>query len=64
MVNRNALKRSFFAAFARLVGIVLGAAGGSWLSRAGREISSSSLAVLLLAGAFVLMWFSEYERVN
>jgi len=58
------VKRSFFAAFARFVGIVIGAAAGSWLQRAGGEISNSYLAIGALFVSFGLMWFAEYERVN
>lgn len=63
-LDKKALRRSFFAAFSRLVGTMMAAGAGSLLYQT--VGSSTSLAVgiatMLAAIGFVLIWFFEYER--
>lgn len=63
-MSNSPKKRAFFAAFARLVGIVLGAAVGSYLGKIGFELSNPVMVVIFLVAAFLIMWFSEHERVS
>jgi uncharacterized membrane protein YccC len=64
LLNKKALKRSFWAALGRLIGIMLAAGGGSLLYQ---TIGSStnlaiSVAIGLVVFAFFFIWFAEYER--
>ena len=63
-VNQKALKRSFWGAFGRLIGVMLGAGAGSLLYQTvgGSSSLSISLASILAIVGFLLIWFAEYER--
>lgn len=63
-IDKKILRRSFWGAFARLLGVMLGAGAGSLLYQALGNTSGLSIG---LAGAlsvvgFLLIWFAEYER--
>jgi uncharacterized membrane protein YgaE (UPF0421/DUF939 family) len=62
--NRKALRRSFWGALGRLVGVMLGAGAGSLLYQLIGSATSLSigLAVGLSVISFLLIWFAEYER--
>jgi hypothetical protein len=63
-MNKKALKRSFWAALGRLIGVIMAAGAGSLLYQT--IGSSSDLAIGMACGlsflAFFLIWFAEYER--
>lgn len=63
-LNKKVLKRSFWAALGRLIGVVMGAGAGSLFYQIFG--SSTNLAIGLAFGlataGFLLIWFSEYER--
>lgn len=62
--DKKALRRSFWAALGRLIGVIMGAGAGSLLyqtlgSSSGLAIGlASTMAVI----GFFLIWFAEYER--
>lgn len=62
--DKKALRRSFWGALGRLIGVMMGAGAGSLLygtlgSSSGLSIGvAGSLAVV----GFLLIWFAEYER--
>lgn len=62
--NKKALRRSFWGALGRLIGVMMGAGAGSLLYQI--VGSASSLSIGLAAGlsviGFILIWFAEYER--
>lgn len=62
--NKKALRRSFWGALGRLIGVMMGAGAGSLLYQL--IGSASGLSIGLAAGlsalGFVLIWFAEYER--
>ena len=62
--NKKALKRSFWGAFGRLIGVMLGAGAGSLLyaTIGGTSGLSIGIATLLAIVGFFLIWFAEYER--
>ena len=65
-VDKKILKRSFWGALGRLIGVMMGAGAGSLLYQTMGTTSSSGIALkvalgLTLAG-FALIWFAEYER--
>ena len=62
--DKKALRRSFWAALGRLIGVIMGAGAGSLLYQ---TIGSSSgiaigVALGLATGGFFMIWFAEYER--
>ena len=63
-VDKKALRRSFWGATGRLIGVMLGAGAGSLLYQI--LGSTSGLSIGLAAGlatiGFILIWFAEYER--
>lgn len=62
-LNRKAFRRAGWAAFARLIGVGLGAGAGSLLYQlVGGGFSGWGLAGTLAVISFFLMWFAEYER--
>jgi hypothetical protein len=62
--NRKALKRSFWGALGRLIGVMMGAGAGSLLYQTVGSASGLSigLATILAIAGFILIWFAEYER--
>jgi hypothetical protein len=62
--DKKALRRSFWAALGRLVGVGMAAGAGSLLYQT--IGSSTSLAIgaatMLSICGFVVIWFVEYER--
>ena len=62
--NKKALKRSFWGALGRLIGVMMGAGAGSLLYQT--IGSASGLSIGLASGlsiiGFILIWFAEYER--
>jgi len=64
-INKRALKKSFFASFARSTGVVFGAGAGSLLTKTlGNTLTDVYVAVGLATTGFFLIWFAEYEREN
>jgi uncharacterized membrane protein YgaE (UPF0421/DUF939 family) len=62
-LDRKAVRRSFFAATARLVGVALGAGAGSLIHQlVGGGFSGWGVALTLAVVSFGLIWFAEYER--
>jgi O-antigen/teichoic acid export membrane protein len=62
-LNKKALKKSFFASFARSTGVVFGACAGTLLTRSlGHRLTDVYFALVLGTVAFFLIWFAEYER--
>lgn len=63
-MDKKVLKRSFWGAFGRLIGVMLGAGAGSLLYQTIGSASTLSigLASLLAFAGFILIWFAEYER--
>ena len=62
--NKKALKRSFWGALGRLIGVMMGAGAGSLLYQTLGSASGLSigLATGLAVIGFLLIWFAEYER--
>lgn len=62
--DKKALKRSFWGALGRLIGVMMGAGAGSLLYQTvgGSSGLSISLASALAVAGFFLIWFAEYER--
>lgn len=62
--DKKALRRSFWGALGRLIGVMMGAGAGSLLYQTLGSASGLSigLAALLSVVGFVLIWFAEYER--
>ena len=65
-MDKKALKRSFWGALGRLIGVMMGAGAGSLLYQTIGSASTLSvgLASLLALAGFILIWFAEYEREN
>ena len=63
-MNKRALKKSFWGAISRLIGIVMGVAGAGLLYKTlGASTSLAvSVSLILLGIGFFLVWFAEYER--
>lgn len=62
--NKKALRRSFWGALGRLIGVMMGAGAGSLLYQTVGCASGLSigLATILAIVGFILIWFAEYER--
>jgi uncharacterized membrane protein YccC len=62
--DKKAVRRSFWGALGRLIGVMMGAGAGSLLYQLIGSASSLSigLAIFLSIGGFFLIWFAEYER--
>ena len=62
--NKKALKRSFWGALGRLIGVMMGAGAGSLLYQTLGSASGLSigLATGLAVIGFLLIWLAEYER--
>jgi len=62
--DKKALRRSFWGALGRLIGVMLGAGAGSLLYQAtgGANNVSIGLATLMAIIGFFLVWLAEYER--
>lgn len=62
--DKKALRRSFWGALGRLIGVMMGAGAGSLLYQLIGNTTSLSigLAVGLSVLGFMLIWFAEYER--
>lgn len=62
-MNKRAFKRSFLAAFSRLIGVGLGAGAGSLIHQmVGDGFTGWGIAAGLAAASFGLMLFAEYEK--
>jgi len=63
-INKKALKKSFWGAISRLIGIVMGVAGAGLLYKTLGAMTSLavSVSIFLLAAGFFAVWFAEYER--
>ena len=62
--DKKALRRSFWGALGRLIGVMMGAGAGSLLSKSIGSASSLNvpLAIVLTVVGFFFIWFAEYER--
>lgn len=64
--NKKAIKRSFWGALGRLIGVMMGAGAGSLLYQTLGAAGASGLSIGLATGlsvlGFILIWFAEYER--
>lgn len=62
--DKKVLRRSFWGAMGRLIGVMMGAGAGSLLYQTLGSASGLSigLASLLAIIGFLLIWFAEYER--
>lgn len=62
--NKKAVRRSFWGALGRLIGIMMGAGAGSLLYQLIGNTTSLSigLAIGLSVLGFLLIWLAEYER--
>ena len=62
--DKKAMRRSFWGALGRLIGVMLGAGAGSLLYQTIGSASGLSvgLAAVLTIVGFILIWFAEYER--
>lgn len=63
-IEKKALKRSFWGALGRLIGVMMGAGAGSLLYQtigSGTTLSIGVASILAVIG-FILIWFAEYER--
>ena len=62
--DKKALRRSFWGALGRLIGVMMGAGAGSLLYQVMGSTTALSIGLaggLAIAG-FLLIWFAEYER--
>jgi len=62
--NKKIVRRSFWGALGRLIGVMMGAGAGSLLYQTLGSATGLSvgLASLLAVIGFLLIWFAEYER--
>ena len=62
--DKKALRRSFWGALGRLIGVMMGAGAGSLLYQTigGASNLSIGLAAGLATLGFLLIWLAEYER--
>lgn len=62
--NRKIVRRSFWGALGRLIGVMMGAGAGSLIVRTLGAGSALNLpiAVGLTVAGFLFIWFAEYER--
>ncbi len=64
--DKKALRRSFWGALGRLIGVMMGAGAGSLLYQTLGAVGASGLSIGLATGlsviGFLLIWFAEYER--
>jgi hypothetical protein len=62
--DKKALRRSFWGALGRLIGVMMGAGAGSLLYQTigGASNLSIGLAAGLATIGFLLIWLAEYER--
>lgn len=62
-LNKRAFRRAGWAAFARLIGVGLGAGAGSLLYQlVGGGFHGWGVATVLAVVSFFMMWFAEYEK--
>lgn len=62
-LDKKAFRRAGWAAFARLIGVGLGAGAGSLIYQLiGGGFKGWGLALVFAIASFILMWFAEYER--
>lgn len=63
-LDKKSLRKAFWASLGRLIGVVMGAGGGSLLYQT--IGSSTSLAIGIACGlvviSFIMMWVTEYEK--
>lgn len=62
--NKKAIKRSFWGALGRLIGVMMGAGAGSLIVRTVGTGTGLDLpiAIGLTILGFLFIWFAEYER--
>lgn len=62
--DKKAVRRSFWGALGRLIGVMMGAGAGSLLYQMIGSTSGISigLATIMSVIGFLLIWFAEYER--
>ena len=62
--DKKILRRSFWGAFGKLIGVMLGAGAGSLLYQilGGTSGLSITIASVLAVVGFLLIWFAEYEK--
>ena len=62
--DRKVLRRSFWGALGRLIGVMMGAGAGSLLYQMIGSTSTLSIGVasILSVIGFMLIWVAEYER--
>lgn len=62
--NKKAFRRSFWGALGRLIGVVMGAGGGSLLYNVigANTALGVSVAGGMIVASFFMVWFAEYER--
>lgn len=65
-VNKKAMKKAFWGATSRVLGILVSVSGAGLLTKTiGNSVSlAMGLSMGLLALGFILVWFAEYEREN
>ena len=63
-IDKMLLKKSFWGALGRLIGVMMGAGAGSLLYQMIGNASTLSIGVasFLSIGGFLLIWVSEYEK--
>lgn len=63
-LNGKILKRSFWGALGKLIGVMLGAGAGSLLYQTIGSSSGLSIGMALVISiiSFLLIWMAEYER--
>lgn len=63
-LDKKAIRRSFWGALGRLIGVMMGAGAGSLLYQTvgGASGLSIGIATCLAIVGFLLIWFAEYER--
>lgn len=62
-LNTKALKRSFWGAAGRVIGIIIAGGGGGLLHELlGNTVFSYGVAVGMILTGFFLTWIAEYER--
>lgn len=62
-VDKKALRKSFFAAIAKLIGVGLAAGAGSLIHQlVGGGFNGWGVALSFAIFSFGLLWFAEYER--
>ena len=62
-MDKKALRRSLWGSLSRVVGVAMAFSASSLIRQLAPDLLSGwTVAILMAAGSFLLIWFAEYER--